>query len=273
MIICSILVILPNLIFLFSILFDRTCHTIPMILTANSCLAQVALASDLLLISGSALYNDLNQFHDHYFLCTFAGYMTYVTCAVLNYSFLLQAFYRYVIVIYPTRLFWQRKRNQLLFVGITWIYAFLFPLAFIFTGEIVYNADNQICQIPFNFSVSMIFAAFCVYVIPIVTTVVIYWKLVRYVHEMNQHTTCVNRIARAQRELKMFRRTVTLLMILFIIDFPYALFIFMSFFNRAPVYHFRIGYIFVGVALVCVMVALFQFSDALKQSIKQKLRL
>ena len=273
MIICLTLVILPNLIFLFTILLDRTCHTVPMILTANSCLAQLAFSSDLLLICGFALYNDLRQIHNHYFLCTFAGYFTYVTCAALNYSFLLQAFYRYVTVVYPTRVFWQRKRNQLLFVGVTWAYALLFPLVFIFTGQIVYNADNQICQVPLTLSVSIIFAALYVYIIPIVTTVVIYWKLVRYVHEMNQFTTSVNRVTRAQRELKMFRRTVTLLMILFVIDFPYALFMFMSFFGRAPQYHFRIAYVFVDIALACVMVALFQFTDPLKQSIKKQLRL
>ncbi|CAF1201443.1 unnamed protein product [Adineta ricciae] len=270
MIICLIFVILPNLIFLFIILFDRTCHTIPMILTANSCVAQVAFASDLLIISVFTLYNDLRQIHDHYFLCTSSGYLTYVTCAVLNYSFLLQAFYRYVTVVYPTRLFWQRKRNQLFFVGITWSYALLFPLVFVFTGQIIYNADNQICQVPFKLSVSIIFAALCVYFIPVVMTVVIYWKLVHYVHEMNQRTTSVNRLVRAQRELKMFRRTVTLLMILFVIDFPYGLFMFMSFLNRAPQYHFRIAYVFVDIALACVMVALFQFTDPLKQSIRQR---
>ncbi|CAF1210419.1 unnamed protein product [Adineta ricciae] len=273
MIVCLVFVILPNLIFLFIILLDRTCHTVPMILTANSCLAQVVLGSDLLIISGFTLYSDLKQIRGHYFLCTFAGYLTYVTCAVLNYSFLLQAFYRYVTVVYPTRVFWQRKRNQLLFVGVTWAYTLLFPLIFVFTGQIVYNADNQICQVPLKLSVSIIFVALSAYVIPIVMTVVIYWKLVHYVHEMNQLTTSVNRITRAQRELKMFRRTVTLLMILFVIDFPYALFILMSFFNRAPQCHFRIAYVFIDTALACVTVALFQFTDPLKQSIKKHLHL
>ena len=44
----------------------------------------------------------------------------------------------------------------------------------IFTGQIAYNANNEICQLPFKLSISIIFAAFCVYVIPIVVTVVIY---------------------------------------------------------------------------------------------------
>ncbi|CAF1361880.1 unnamed protein product [Adineta ricciae] len=93
MIVCSIVDILLNLIFLVTILLDRTYHTIPMILIVNSCLAQVVLVQ--------AIYFSLVDLH--YFPCTFAGYMTYVTCAVLNYLFLLQAFYRYVIVVYPTR--------------------------------------------------------------------------------------------------------------------------------------------------------------------------
>jgi hypothetical protein len=38
-------------------------------------------------------------------------------------------------------------------------------------------------------------------------TMMIYYKLVRYVHEMGKHVTTANTLLRAQRELKMVRRT------------------------------------------------------------------
>jgi hypothetical protein len=82
---------------------------------------------------------------------------------------------------------------------------------------------------------------------------------------MNQHTTSVNILARTQRELKMFRHTIILLLTLFIIDFPYALFTFMRFFNHAPKYYFRIAYIFIDIASACVIIVLYQFTDSLKK--------
>ncbi|CAF1008358.1 unnamed protein product [Adineta steineri] len=272
--VCLIFVIILIIIFLVVILIDRTCHTVPMLLVANSCLAHFVLGSDRFVIVVSALYSNIKQIQYHDSFCIFCGYMTYVSCAVLNYSFLLQAFYRYIIVIYPARLFWQRRQSQICLIGLTWLYSFAFPIVFIFTGDIiVYNADNQICQVPLRFSLSIILLTCFIYVIPILITLLIYWRLVHYIHEINQRTTSVYILSRAQRELKMFRRTVILLLIIFIMDFPYALFIFMSFFNQAPKYHFRIAYIFVDIALACEMIILFQFTDQLKTSIMKKLNI
>ena len=97
----------------------------------------------------------------------------------------------------------------------------------------------------------------------------IYFKLVRYVHDMSKRITPANTLVRAQRELKMVRRTVILVMILFISGVPYSSFIFLSFANRAPQYHFRIAYVFVNGSMLFVMIALFQFTDPFKESIKK----
>jgi hypothetical protein len=99
----------------------------------------------------------------------------------------------------------------------------------------------------------------------------IYLKLVLYVRGMGTRVTPVNTLFHAQRELRMVRRTVILITILFIFGFPYTLFVFMSFFTSIPTYHFRIAYIFFDVSVVCVMIALFQFTDPLKMSIMKRI--
>ena len=88
---------------------------------------------------------------------------------------------------------------------------------------------------------------------------------------MSKRVTPVNTLFRAQRELRMIRRIVYLVLILLILGFPYALFILMSFFNSAPKYHFRIAYIFVDVSLAFVMIALFQITEPLKTSIMKRI--
>ena len=101
----------------------------------------------------------------------------------------------------------------------------------------------------------------------------IYFKLVRYVRQMNKNVTSVNILFRAQRELRMVRRTVILVSILFILCFPYAMFIFISFFTSIPKYHFRIAFLFIDISVVFVMIALFQFNDLIKISIMKIINL
>jgi hypothetical protein len=88
---------------------------------------------------------------------------------------------------------------------------------------------------------------------------------------MSKHVTIANTLSRAQRELKMVRRTVILVTILVISCFPYALFLFLSFFNSTPKYHFRIGFAFIDVSLLLMMIVLFQFTDPVKTSLMKRI--
>lgn len=92
--------------------------------------------------------------------------------------------------------------------------------------------------------------------IPVSIIIFIYIKLFLYVHEMSKHITPVNILFRVRHQLKMVQRTVILISILIIIGFPYALFVFMSFFTHPPKYYFRIAYIFIDTSLVFVMITL-----------------
>jgi hypothetical protein len=88
---------------------------------------------------------------------------------------------------------------------------------------------------------------------------------------MSKRITPVNTLSRAKRELKMVQRTVKLINILITVDFPYTLFLFMSFFDSAPKYHFRIAFLFIDVSLVFVIIALFLFTDPLKASVMKRI--
>jgi hypothetical protein len=267
--ICLILTIILATIFLFLIILDKTCHTVPMILTGNICLTGLICGIVHFSINVFALQNDLKQIQYQDSFCIFRGYLSYASAALHNYSYVSSAIYRYITIVYPTRLFWQSARMQILLIGLAWILAFIFPLLFIFTGEIIYNVDNQICQVPLRFSFSILYAPHFIYIIPVNLVIFIYLKLVRYVRGMNQRVTPANTLSRAQRDLKMVRRIVILIHILFIAGFPLTLFLFLSFANRAPKYHFRIGFIFVDASMLFIMIALFQFTDTLKASARK----
>ena len=184
---------------------------------------------------------------------------------------LTQAVYRYVIVVYPTYLLCQSVRFQICLILATWTFGFVCPLPYILTHEIKYNVDSEICQMPLQLSVLTIYNALCVYIIPVSLIMVIYFKLVRYVQGMGKRITPTNTLSRAQRELKMVRRIVLLTAGIVTIGFPYALFVFISFFTAPPKFHFRIAYIFVDVSMAFVMMALFYFTEPLKSSVMKKL--
>jgi len=266
-----ILGIVLAIIFFITIIHDKTCHTVPMMLTANSYLIGILFGILILSLCAFTLNNDLKKIEYIDILCSFRGYLGYALCSIQNFSYFLQAIYRFVVIMYPSHVFWQTVKFQLFLIFLTWIFGFLYPIAFLFTGEIIYNIDNQICQLPLRLSFSIIYMASFAYIIPVSLTMLTYLKLVLYVKQMSKHVTPVNTLLRAKRELKMVRRTFILVSILFILCFPYAMFIFLSFIMNIPKYHFRISYIFLDTAYIFVIIAVFQFTDPLKAAIMKKM--
>lgn len=266
-ILCMILVIMLASLYLSIIIFDKTCHTISMMLMGNSCFIALLAGCCILGMCLFTLENDLKQVHYQDSLCVFRGYTAYVSCSLFNFSFLLQALYRYMMVVYPSHFFWHSTRFLVSLVAFKWIFCCVFPLLFTLRNEITYNADNQICQVPFELSFAILYIVHCAYLIPVLLMVFLYFKLVRYVRQMNKRVVPVNTLNRAKRQLKLLQHTIVTVLILVILCLPYAFFIFMSFFTPPPKYHLRVSYIFADVSILSVMLALFHFTDPLKASI------
>lgn len=272
MIICTTLVIILSVYFLLTIMFNKTCHTISTMLIANTCLTELVLACDLLAMGVFALQNDLKGIEYEDSLCVFRSYLSYVANALQNYSYLLLAIYRYLTISYPLRLFWQTVRTQLVLIAISWILAFMFPFPYLLTGDIRYDVENQMCQVPLRFSFPIVYGSLCVYIIPLTMILVLYVKLVRYVKGMNRRVVPANTLVRARRDLNILRRTVIFVLSVSTIDFPYTVIIFLTYFNRAPIHHFRIGYISTNVSMLFLMIGLFFMTDSLKIAIMKKIK-
>ncbi|CAF3599232.1 unnamed protein product, partial [Rotaria sp. Silwood2] len=91
-------------------------------------------------------YNNYNQTEYEDSLCIFRRYMGFVSTGLQNYSYMLQAVYRYIIVVYPYRQKWISARIQAYLIICRWIFSFLYSLPLYFTGKITYDINNQICQ-------------------------------------------------------------------------------------------------------------------------------
>ncbi len=174
LIICCSLVIILTIFVLSIMILDKTFHTVPMMLIFNSYLSGLMAGCSTLSLCIFTFENDLKQIQYQDSLCVLRGYLIYAVGALFNCSFLLQALYRYLIVIYPTRLFFQSFRFQILTICSIWIFSFVFIFEFLFDRQIIYNVDNQICQLPLSFSFSMIYMSSCIFFCPVSLIIFIY---------------------------------------------------------------------------------------------------
>ncbi len=261
-IISLVLAILLATIFLTIVIFNKTCQTVPIMLTSNSCVAEIFYGCSMLSIAVFTFENDLKQrvFEDP--LCAFRNYFGRLGTALLLYSIAIQAIYRYIIVVYPTRISWQSSRVQGMLICFFWIFSITSLLPCLLTGAATYNVDNQACILPFQLSVPIIYNVSLVYMIPFSIIILIYFKLVGYVRQMsNRVTSSVQTIFQARRELVMVRRIATMISILVILGLPYTIFMFISFITKPPKYHYRIAILFVDLAQALIMAALFKSSQ------------
>jgi hypothetical protein len=114
MIICGILVVVLSLLYLLIIIFDKTCHTVPMMLVANTCILFFIYECNSIWMCLFTLQNDREQIQYQDSLCIFRAYICYASSTAGNSSYTIQALYRYVTAIYPAYRYWQTKQCQLL---------------------------------------------------------------------------------------------------------------------------------------------------------------
>jgi len=273
MVSCSSIAVLLSLFSLFIIIVDKACHTIPMMLTTNTCVAVFIFSSDMLALAIFTLHNDLKQIRYQDSLCVFRGILVYITVLQQNYSFLCQAIYRYIKVVHSNRLFYQSAKFQGIIIGISWTFGFVvYGIPLIVVGNIQYLVDDQICQQPMTLSFVMIYNVLLIFLIPSLMTISIYYKLIVYVKTMNKRSMAVNQVNRAKQELTMLRRIVILNAGFMCICIPKASMIFIGYFTSPPKYHYRVSYIFVHISLIFVMGAIFKFTDQFQNFIMKRIR-
>ncbi|CAF1446871.1 unnamed protein product [Adineta ricciae] len=259
MILLSILSILFALIFLLIVLFNKTCQTVPIMLTTNSCFTQILYGSVTLSLATFSLENDRQQkvYQDSF--CALRGYLGYVGTGLLLYSFVLQAIYRYIVIVYPTYLSWQSIRIQLFLICFTWMFCFISTLPSLLMNAIQYSFDDQICLVFPRLSFSAIYNMLISYLIPISIIISIYLKLVRYVHFIDSRPSSIARMYRVRRNLFVVRRIITKILILIVLGMPYTIFIFISFFTTPPKYHLRIAIFLLVLSQTLITVAIIYF--------------
>ncbi|CAF0721194.1 unnamed protein product [Adineta steineri] len=270
-IISTSLSIIFGLLYLFIIIKHKTYSSVQLLLVCNSCIAVILFSCVLLNMAIFTLQHDLQKSSENNTsFCIILGFLSFVTDGLQNYSYLLTAVYQYISVVYPNKIIWRTVKTQFYLIIVIWIVCIIDMVPVFVTGQISYNIDNQICQIPLRLSVSVIYVGAMIYMIPNFGIVAVYIKLTRYVHQMSFRTISNNTIFHARRELRLLKRTFILSNTLIVIGIPYMIFNYMSFFTSPPKYYFRIAYICVDISVLMVVIIGYCFTPNIKTIIGKK---
>ena len=185
MVSCTTFVVLLASTFFLIVLLTESCRSVPILLALNSFISEALFGLVMFSMALFTLKNDVQRSRREDSLCIVRGYLSYALSAVRSHSYLLQSVYRYITIVHPSDLFWQSSRLQLALICITWLISMVHPFPFLFTGQITYNADNQVCHMPLQKYHFIFYTCFFAYLNPITIIVVIYVKTgaVRSGHE------------------------------------------------------------------------------------------
>ncbi|CAF1587311.1 unnamed protein product, partial [Adineta steineri] len=201
--------------------------------------------------------------------CIILGFLSFVTDGLQNYSYLLTAVYQYISVVYPNKVIWRTVKTQFCLISVIWIVCIIDMVPLFVTGQITYNIDNQVCQVPLRLSVSVVYGAAIIYAIPNFGITIVYIKLTRYVQQISLRTISNNTLFHARRELRLVQRTFVLCNTLIVLGLPYMIFVLMSFFTPPPKYHFRIAYICADISVLVVVIIGYCFTPNIKTIIRK----
>ncbi|CAF1014341.1 unnamed protein product [Adineta steineri] len=216
------------------------------------------------------LQHDLQQSNEkNISFCIILGFLGYGADGLQNYSYLLTAAYQYISVVYPNKIIWRTIKFEFCLIIIFWIICILYTLPLLVTGQITYNIDNQVCEIPLRLSLPIVYVAAIIYIIPNFGIAAVYIKLTRYVHQMSFRTISNNTIFHARRELRLVQRTFILSNSLVVLGLPYMIFVLTSFFTSPPKYHFRIAFICADISVLVVVIIGYCFTPNIKTIIRK----
>ena len=226
--------------------------------SAHFAIAVAVLKSDMVVKNGTRIPLD-NPF------CMSSALVFYGGCALLYYSYVMEAIQRFSRVVLHDYRWLHKRRIQCLFILGQWIICILATfIPLIFTNQLQYDLNMNMCIIPIRSSGwTMYYALFC-YTIPLVLVGIFYHRLIQYIMTArNRVSACLisgSVVISAQRQLALIQRVVILVGILVCSGLPYCLFIFIGFWTNPPEYQFRISFLCVDIALASVVLAMFCYS-------------
>ncbi|CAF1378806.1 unnamed protein product [Adineta ricciae] len=201
-------------------------RTVTMLLTTNTYMGILAFSIVLLSTSIDVLKADVLGMsvlsEKSLVACQFQGFLIYERFGCCYSSFVLQAIYRLLRVLYPRRLFLQSFKFNFICIIIQWIVCFLLTLpSFIYRDAffVLYKLD-YCCGLRYERVPQFLYIIFNVFVLPLIYMSIIYARLIYFVSHQNLQLLQTQQGRRAQRDYIIMRRILLTMIILVLAGIP-----------------------------------------------------
>lgn len=268
MIICSIFGIICAVIFILIVKTHRPCQTLNILLVLNSTIA--GFIANVTCMCQS-IYQLLEIGND--ILCPFRGYMLQTGTGLLYHTLCVQTFYRLIVTVYSTRRSLQTKRFNIFMVITQWVISCIFALPYLLTNGFKYQSLSLICQVQMENAWGFSYFAVIIFFIPLITIILIYIHIVKYMkqnpYSTNNHSNVIAQ-HRQQSELRLIRRILMIVSVLFMLGFPYFFLFIAIEIDLIPPWPYltRIGYIFITFGQSTAMLINLLTTDDVKKVLK-----
>ncbi|CAF3716902.1 unnamed protein product [Adineta steineri] len=226
---------------------NRQCHTLHNCLVLNSTVAGLII-NIIYMCQGIYQLSDVGDD----ILCRFRGFLLQMGTGLLYHTLCVQAFHRLFVTVYSTKRYFQTKSFNIYMVIIQWVISFSFGLPVFLTGQMKYYAEVRMCQVSIDETLSSIYFTLIIFVFPLLTIIFIYIHIVKYMKQNSHSTTKRLNITGHHRhhcELRLIRRILIIVIVLFLLGFPYGFLEILIEIHVMPSwpYIISIGYIFITI--------------------------
>ncbi|CAF0972764.1 unnamed protein product [Rotaria sordida] len=208
----QIISIILSLILILTIIFHRTLHTIPNLLTANSSLAIFIYAFVVIIQIIVGLQSKDKGKED---LCIFLSYFTATAIDVICYSYLVTAISQYFFNILYRRKYLLMFRIHWLIIIISWCISCFLPLFLYLSGALQYSSEMHMCTLKMSVQWALFIYMGVALGIPFFGIVGIYLYITRHIRRINTMTIAITTsLSTAKRDLHVLKNILTLIGIL-----------------------------------------------------------
>lgn len=204
--------------------FSRRCRTLNTLLVLNSTIGGLIFNVTNL---SQAIYQLISDGND--LLCSFRGLILAAGTGLLYHTLCIQPLYRLFVTVFSTRRYLITTRFISCLVIIQWIFTIIYGIPIFIAGRITYRIVDRICFIDLG-----IFN----YVLPLALINGIYLRIIKYMKQTASSTAVrqsTSEQQRRRREIRLIRCILMIVIILFIMGFPYLLFFLIFQFNQSLV--------------------------------------
>ncbi|CAF1221788.1 unnamed protein product [Adineta steineri] len=159
-------------------------------------------------------------------LCIFSGYLSLLMFSMLYMTFVNQAFYRLIRIVYFQNRQLQSLKLYIILPIIEIIISTIFLCVFIPLNGITYLPNDHFCYATFTNIPGILATAVIVYICPFCCILFIYIRITRFIHRQGNSQTFIIQ-QRQARDLLIIRRILIIVITLLLIGIPALTLIFM----------------------------------------------